>query len=78
MRTTVLSLFYDESDLSPPTGTALEPRTGCSGDLYRVDRLTGRVAHLRHDTNLTLTYLAAARDGSYAVSAENCGRPTSS
>jgi hypothetical protein len=66
------SLLYDASDPGPQDGTGLGPRTGCSGDLYRVNRLTGRAADVLHDASRTFGPLAAARDGSYAVSSENC------
>jgi hypothetical protein len=66
------SLFYDASDPGQQDGTANEPKTNCSGDLYRLGRLTGRVTDIRHDASHTFGPLAAAHDGSYAVSTQNC------
>jgi hypothetical protein len=66
------SLYYAESDPGPQNGTAHGPATGCSGEIYRLNRVTGVLTQLLRETNQTFSGLAASPTGSYATETQNC------
>lgn len=66
-------LLYAASDPGPQNGTAQGPQTGCHGDLYELDRRSGRITRLVHDDDASISSpVEGPQPGDYSFTTQNC------